>query len=211
MEKITQIGSHRVQHGNLMNGIGELMCGEKAAIFYSDPPWGQGNLNYWQTINWKMTGAPKIEIDLKAFLCKIFELAVEYSEGMIFIEYGVRWKDEVINTGREYGLRHLSVIQIKYRAGSSVYPMHIHIFNKVVPCLSPLYLNEIEGTMGMETLRKAVGPFAEPGKIILDPACGLGNTARIAMETGMHFRGNEINEARLLRTVDLIKKKITVK
>jgi 16S rRNA G966 N2-methylase RsmD len=50
---ITDIGIHRVQHGDIMNGLDELMEGDKADFIYSDPPWGQGNLTYWQTMNKK--------------------------------------------------------------------------------------------------------------------------------------------------------------
>ena len=50
---IYHIKHHRVQHGNIYDDFMPLMQQEKADIFYSDPPWGIGNLKYWQTLNVK--------------------------------------------------------------------------------------------------------------------------------------------------------------
>ena len=65
---ITEIGPHRLRHGNLHDGIGDLMLGERADIVYADPPWGPGNLKFWQTMNHKMTGAEPLPTDIDAFL-----------------------------------------------------------------------------------------------------------------------------------------------
>ena len=54
---VTAYGLHKIKHGSITLGIAELMGQEKASLVYSDPPWGAGNVRYWQTINNKMTGA----------------------------------------------------------------------------------------------------------------------------------------------------------
>ena len=43
---IYKIGEHTVRHGDIHNEIeiNELTQNIKANIFYSDPPWGSGNL-----------------------------------------------------------------------------------------------------------------------------------------------------------------------
>lgn len=203
---ITQIGNHRVKHGDLMNGIDDLMEGRKAFIFYSDPPWGQGNLNYWQTINNRMTGAERTQINLGSFLEKVFELATKHTSDWVFIEYGIKWKDLIISMGEKYGLVHLGVAEPKYRSGSKLLPLNLHIFNKNKVRLEDGYLEAISGTHGFETLRKAVLPISKAGELILDPSCGMGFTAKVGVEAGMVFRGNELNEKRLQKTIDFLQK-----
>ena len=73
---ITEIKNHRVRHGNIMDGIDDLMVGNQADFIYSDPPWGQGNLRYWQTMNKKMNNASPVEIDYEKFLPHFFLLLV---------------------------------------------------------------------------------------------------------------------------------------
>ena len=53
MEKI---GKHTIncQTINEVN-FNTLLEGRKANILYSDPPWGDGNLKFWATMNKKQT------------------------------------------------------------------------------------------------------------------------------------------------------------
>ena len=41
MSEIIQIGRHRVRHGDMFDDLSELFGGDKADMFYSDPPWGE--------------------------------------------------------------------------------------------------------------------------------------------------------------------------
>ena len=98
-------------------------------------------------------------------------------------------------------MSHNGIIDIKYRGGSKFLPLHLHILSKDKLTLPVGYIDLVKGTTGMGTLRAAVTPFAKEGFKILDPCCGKGYTAQIALETGMVFRGNEINEKRLAETI----------
>ena len=42
--------------------INYLLKGEKARIFYSDPPWSDGNLKYWNTMRNKMSGTKEEKV-----------------------------------------------------------------------------------------------------------------------------------------------------
>ena len=198
---IETIGPHRVKHGDLMEGIDDLMQGDKVDIFYSDPPWGDGNLKYWQTINSKMNGVPYKTINFDEFLNAVFSCMVKYCVGISFIEYGIRWEEKIRGLASQYNLKHNGIIDIKYRGGSKFLPLHLHILSKDKLTLPVGYIDLVKGTTGMGTLRAAVTPFAKEGFKILDPCCGKGYTAQIALETGMVFRGNEINEKRLAETI----------
>ena len=202
---ITQIGPHKVQHGNVMHGIAKLMGTDQADIFYSDPPWGQGNLNYWQTINVRHnTDAQAVVIEYQHFINQIFNLAAMYAKGIVFIEYGRKWKDDIIRVGQEHGLIHLAVTEPIYRSGSEMLPLHLHIFAKQAMTLPQAYLKSIDGTHGMDTLIRATAPFIKPGGIVLDPCCGMGYSARLAHKLGMTFRGNELNKTRLQKTINFL-------
>ena len=80
---ISQIGPHRVRHGSVMDSLDELMGAEKADLIYSDPPWGQGNVKYWQTMNKKMTGSEPVDIDFDAFLGRLFEVYRKYAKNLV--------------------------------------------------------------------------------------------------------------------------------
>lgn len=196
------IGDHRLKHGDLIDGIDDLMD-QPADIFYCDPPWGQGALKYFQTINSKQNMVPNKMIDLYSFMKAMFNIAVKHTTGLIFVEYGMRWESELIRMGVESGLQHIITISVKY--GSKHLPLHLHIFSKSHVVLSSEYVSSVIGTEGLDTVRAAMTPYRKKSGIILDPACGLGNTARIAVELGMKFRGNEINLSRLERTASFLR------
>jgi len=208
MKNILTIGKHKVVNGDVMQGIDDLMADEKAQIIYSDPPWGEGNLKYWQTINHRMTGAEVKEVNYNAFINQIFFIAQKYGTGIILIEYGIKWRNDIINIGRKYGLIHLGIANLIYQSGSKFLPLDLHVFSKQELILPDNYLENLKNSYGMETLRKAVTPFAIKDKIILDPCCGMGYTAQIAIETGMSFRGNELNQKRLDKTISRLEKSI---
>jgi len=196
------IGPHRLKHGDLMDGIDDLMD-RPANVFYCDPPWGQGALKYYQTINSQQNMVPSKNTDLYSFMKAMFEIAVKHTNGPVFVEYGIRWEHEVIRMGRESGLYHISTISVKY--GSKHLPLHLHIFSKTQIILSHEHTSSVIGTHGLDTVRAAIAPYCTKSGIILDPACGFGNTAQVAIEFGMVFRGNEINMKRLERTAAILR------
>lgn len=203
---IQQIGPHRVKHGSITLGIDDLMQGEHAYMIYSDPPWGGGNVKYWQTINKKMTGAEKQEIDFNDFLNMTFKVYEVYCENILFVEYGLRWRDEIQERGRRAGFKAGPIIPLLYAAGGKMLPLDLHTFSRGAVDFSKQYVAAVTNTHGYKTLQAAVTPFAQPGRIILDPMCGMGYTAQIAIDTGMHFRGNELNMARLQKTIDRLQR-----
>jgi len=188
-------------------GIDALMDGDAADIFYSDPPWGQGNLKYWSTINKKMTGQVMEQPPLDDFLNAIFDLAAHYTQDYLCIEYGCRWLDAIQKHATDRGFTPLVVVDIQYRSGAKMLPLHLHVFSKGGMPLPPGYVASVAGTHGYDCIAKAVKPLAEMVKkkssdpIIMDPCCGMGYTARCALEFGLDFRGNELNEKRLAKTI----------
>lgn len=212
---ITTIGPHRVRHGSVMESLDPLVI-RPASFFYSDPPWGQGNLNYWRTMNRKMTGQDVIQPDLATFLDRIFEVMVTYTtdDAVMFIEYGTRWAEEITRRAERHNLRILARSTPLYAAGGKMLPLHLYTMSKVTRGVPEGYTAAIDGTSGPATLRAAVIPYlphdptqytVEP-QIILDPCCGMGYTAQLAVENNLTFFGNELNAARLNKTIERLKR-----
>lgn len=206
---ITNIKNHRVQNQNVMLGIDNLMQGKKANIFYSDPPWGQGNISYWQTINKRHNNIEPENIDYISFLNQIFNLASKHTSGIVLIEYGIKWEKDLISIGLNHNLDHLGVAQITYKSGSKILPHHLHFFktkdynwNGDINTI----INKITGRTGLKCVLDAVEPFIVLDGIVLDPCCGLGMTAQMAKSVGMNFYGNELNLTRLKTTIHKLSK-----
>lgn len=211
---IKNFGRHRVRHGNVMErgGIDQLMAGEGAAIMYSDPPWGDGNLKYWATMNKKMNGAVMEQPPLDEFLTNIFDIADDYVEHFLCIEYGCRWAEMIQEEAMRRKFNPLAIIDVMYRSGSKMLPLHLHVFNRSTLTLTPDYVMTVTGTHGYDCIKKAVEPLAEVVKTkdsdasILDPCCGMGYTAQCAVDFGLSFRGNELNYKRLTKTMKRLEK-----
>jgi hypothetical protein len=202
--RVATLGLHRVSHGDLMDGLAALFAGSpKAALFYSDPPWGAGNLKFWQTMNAKMNaGTASQEINYPAFLAQVMAMAAAFTDGPVLIEYGVRWKADVLAAAAVAGLTYHGTAHPTYNSGL---PLDLHVFSTpgsrpLAALLDAAYFAALEGTHGFTTVTTAVAPLAQPGHILLDPCCGLGFSARAALAFGMRFFGNELNESRLAVT-----------
>jgi DNA modification methylase len=200
---IYQIGKHRVKHGNIMDGIDDLMQGEVADFVFSDPPWGQGNLRYWQTMNKKMTGAERIEIDYSQFMERYFQIVAKHVKDVIVIAYGQRWHQDVIDYAAKAGFKWGGSAKSFYSA--ELLPLDVHLFSKSgTQHVNQAFIDAcaLKEAVVVRELFKVCCP--KDAKIILDPMCGLGITSRSAVAIGAAFRGNELNAARLAKTINFL-------
>ncbi len=200
---ITKIGLHKVQHGDVMKGLDHLMQLEKADLIYSDPPWGQGNLRYWKTINKRMTGEESADINFNDFISNFFELVTKYSKDKVILEYGCNWSDVIENAADRFGFKYNGKVIVYYKAGSAMRPCDIHFLSKN----SELKLTEELASQCAKKQNLSLVDYifkylkVEKDQICLDPMCGMGFTAQAAMNNEMQFRGNELNKARLAKTI----------
>lgn len=173
-----------------------------ADLFYCDPPWGDGHLKWWRTMHRRATGEDARPVSLDAFLDRLFEVAVLHTtpDATIFVEYGLGWHDAITRRIAAYGLYLRALATPAY--GSARRPLNLYVLSKAKrDPLGDDYAAAIDGTRGIDTLRTAVRPFAQPGQAILDPCCGMGYTAQLAVEHGLTFYGNELNATRLEKTI----------
>ena len=208
MSEVIQIGKHRVRHGNVMDGLGELMGSETADFIYSDPPWGQGNLTYWQTMNKKMTGAEPVSINYEEFLLFLFLQIKKYAKDKVVIEYGCKWNDDVKRRAEEVGLVHHGSTVCYYRAGSKMLPCDIHFISTGSPIvLADDFKDQCTKLQDLKLVKSIFDYLEIPDQgICLDPMCGMGFTAQAAKDRGLAFRGNELNRKRLQKTIDRLEK-----
>src|SRR5215813_12911284 len=196
---MTTIGPHKVTCGSLISpAVDAMLAGERVNILYSDPPWGDGNLAYWQTMNRKMTGAIVPQVKHSELYDRILQLIARYVDGFVFVETGLRWRDYVMDRLRGAGLVNLSAHGLKYRSGSK------QLENVLIAAgTSPAYQFNFNPSpyRGAELPRHVVASVATPGGIVFDPCCGMGYSARAAVAAGMQFRGNELNRKRLDKTI----------
>jgi len=207
---ITKIGKHKVQRSDVMNGIDILMSGFQADFLYSDPPWGQGNLRYWQTINKRHTGREKSDIDYAEFLPFYFNMAYKNIKDLAVIEYGVGWRSDVISVCKESGFTHHGVYTSRYGSAAKLLPLDVHIISKSGTFKMPdkAYFTEKCYELRGQKLVSFIFDYLLPkdAELVLDPMCGMGYTAQATVDKGLIFYGNELNEKRLEKTIARLSK-----
>lgn len=197
---IKQIGVHRVSDACITsNQVDELMAGMRARVLYSDPPWGDGNLKYWATINERMTGRRFSPLTYSQLLSRLKDLIQRYVTGHVFIETGKRFVDRaladfkpVINRAHAY--------KIKYRSGSRFIENYL-IHGWTNDSGAAPFDFDPTGMAGYSVVERCIHEVSLPQEIVFDPCCGMGYSARAAVNAGMRFFGNEFNTARLEKTI----------
>ena len=206
---ITRIGKHTVRHGDaltLRGCIDKMLDGGKVDIVYTDPPWQ--NLKYWQTLNKKMTSAIPLESvpsDI-IFLQNVFRTCEQVlsSEGFMFVEYGLKGAGVVKDIVKENGFNLLLECNPTYT--SQKRPLSLMIFSRQRATFPDGLGDAIDKTSNYKTLVTATSFLDLHGKTFFDPCCGMGYTAQLAIDNGGTFIGNELNKARLDRTIARLSK-----
>ena len=191
-----------------MDGLDELMGHDKADLIYSDPPWGQGNLRYWKTINKRMTGDISEDVIYEDFLSKFFSICQQYAKDKIVIEYGCQWAKDIIETAEVFDFTWQGTVKVFYGSKSDLKPCDIHFFAKHSLMEIPSqFSQECAGLYDLELVNHIFDFLKVPdGGICLDPMCGMGFTAQASMSHNMSFRGNELNSKRLEKTIGKLRR-----
>lgn len=196
------IGPHRLLCGDITAGaVGKLMAGELADVIYSDPPWGPGNQQYWHTMNVRGS-TPRTP--WSEFLRAFCQASAEHraADAPVFVEMGLRWVDELIATMAAVGLPYQRQWRILYGQKKKPHTNVLCLFGpRDIPVEMP------DPPFGEPITRATLEACVRPGMIVLDPCTGLGMTARITHTLGAHFRGTELNAARLERTAAWLRRR----
>jgi len=200
---IQTIGQHKITNDSIESPIiDSMLAGEKVSVLYSDPPWGNGNLKYWVTMNKKMTGKEFKPLTYSALITRIVGLIHNYVNGHVFIETGPKWEKETIEAIQGL-IKNIRVYRLQYRSGSNMLE-NVMIYG-VTDTRHPMMQFDPSGMHGFEVPKQCIASVATPGGIVFDPCCGMGYSAKAAVRAGMRFRGNEFNAKRLQKTIDFLK------
>ena len=204
---LTLIKNHKVKNGNIMSGIDDLMLDKQADFIYSDPPWGQGNLRYWQTMNFKMNEVPRQDVEYSNFIKYFFNLIYKYSKDKCVIEYGCQWNDDIVAMATEVGFKHNGSTVCYYNAGAMDRPCDLHFLSKTSNIvLTDEFKEDCKRLQDLKLVEYIFDYLAIKEGLVLDPMCGMGFTAQATVNRNMTFYGNELNKKRLQKTIDRLSK-----
>jgi hypothetical protein len=187
---VVDIGPHRLRVGSATDDL-SVLVDRQPHVLYSDPPWGDGNMRYWETMHRKMTGVEVGHVQWRALMESIAHLA--FLAKHVFIEMGPRWADELAEILVARGVPNVNIhYGVVY--GSKNWPL------PVIYAGQPYTFAPDFPTKGYSVPRQAIRSVATPGGLLIDPCCGNGYSARAAIEAGMVFHGNELNAKRAEKT-----------
>lgn len=203
--KTIELGKHIVSNEDVQNvDFNKVLKGSKAHILYTDPPWGDGNMKYWCTLNKRHTGQEIEAMSYKTLIKIIKDMIKNHVDGYVFLETGNKWLDETLNDVKDV-IYNEKVYNLRYKSGSKLLTNPV-IVGTTDPNLVLPNLDELEGAIDEHSLKIAIPLLAKEGAILLDPTCGMGNSARSAIKNKMRFVGNEFNAKRLEKTINSLKK-----
>jgi hypothetical protein len=173
----------------MTSDLDDLFQGNKADVFYSDPPWGAGNLNFWRTYN----GQKGHDTDWMKFVRRVKFLADRHTTGPKFIETGLRFEQDIIAVfGKPQG-RYI----IRYKGGGKVLDNLLLGYGEQ-PKLDP------SGKTGFDVPFTVLSSLPTPPKSVFDCCVGLGTTARVAKKLGLVCYANELNPKRAAKTMKIL-------
>lgn len=201
----TEIGRHIVLCGSVMQPeLDAVLADRRVSVFYSDPPWG--NLRYWATINKRMTGEEVAPITEGEMLGRIEELIARYVDGYVFVEYGLKGVPMVHDRLKALpGFEGWQIHSTAYQSGSKTLPCAMVSGWRVGKQPLPEIVLGPDLPQIQLSARCVRASGAGPNSVVLDPFCGMGWTARAAVAVGADFVGNELNSARLAKTIAFLK------
>ena len=202
-----EIGPHRLTRDDIRDGLDSLMIGQQADVTYVDPPWGLGHEKSFYTALLKVEPDTTVaQPDHEKFMDSLFSVLWKHSKNMVFVEYGLRWESEIRDRSDKAGFIHQGIVDAFYKDGGKLRPYQVHVLSKEPVVLTEEYYKDASGRVGGRDVAQAVvRPFVSDGDIMLDPCCGLGNFAKVAVALNLRFYGNEFNPKRLQRTEEFLR------
>jgi hypothetical protein len=194
-----EVGRHRITQGNIAGGQLQRMLASlpMADFAYTDPPWGTGNLRYWDTMNKKATGDEIAQIDQHELEGIVCDTICRYVRHYAFIVYGKREADSLASMF--FQRPNVSAVQIipkQYRSGSK-WMDNVVIAVTLNDAPERDWLPVLKDKNGMDGLKVICNEFAGKYQYALDMFIGIGYYLKALDRAGFTVYGNELNRARL--------------
>ena len=171
---------------------------------YTDPPWGNGNLKYWDTINKKMTGDSVSQINQDTLENRVVDLICTHVNNYAFIVYGVREADSIITKLKQKSnVRDIQYYEKTYKSGGKdMKNCVITIALNTAPIVDFSFL---KGEKGLKGLKLICEKFKEKYKTALDLFIGIGYYLKMLDSYGFTVIGNELNSSRIQKAISKVK------
>jgi len=168
---------------------------------YTDPPWGNGNLKYWKTINKKMTSNDSSLISQDELEDKIVDLITANVNNYCFIVYGVREAESLMAKFKQKQ----NVTDIQYYEKTYA--------NNQKNCIICVTLNKadlmdfsfLQNTKGLKSLSLICEMFKDKYKTVLELFVGIGYYLKVLDKHGFTVVGNELNASRLEKALSKVR------
>lgn len=201
------INGHGIMNYNISSPEIELQIQENFPsgidVLFTDPPWGEGNLKYWKTINARNTGVVIEQIGQDDMEERIVRIILSHIRSYGFVIYGV-WQSCSMTErlSRLPTIVDIQVIPKMYRSGSKWLPNVIIISTK--NGAEVLDWGRLRDTKGIETAEMVAEITRKTCQTMIDPFCGIGNYLKAFKSVGFTVVGNEVNRSRLNRSIGAI-------
>lgn len=152
-------------------------------ICYTDPPWANQMVKFFQTIQTRDTGVVT-ENTLTDIFVKLGQLTTPNKP--LYVEYSIYTYPEVVKILERLGHKLYKVLKLETTYKK---PYALLIFNTNV--------EPDEGLKGFDIVSNVVSKFGNP--IVFDPFAGLGLSAKAVVKGGGRYIGSELNANRFKR------------
>lgn len=159
-------------------------------MLYTDPPWSDGNVKYFETIMLKQTGIEAPKHSHRELYTHLFTLA-DTALPML-VEFSIKGYEPMVELAESLGhsLNAISSATYGARPNKSL----IMQFNTS---------HRIEDNLHGAALVSAAMQLHQP-EVVFDPFAGIGFTANIVIKEGFTYTGSELNPARYERAAKVI-------
>lgn len=149
-------------------------------IYYTDPPWEQRMVKFFQTQLNKDTGK-LVDNTIDDILIKMAKLSNKNKP--VFIEYSIKGTSRVIDIFTKYGHKYHATTQARY---DNDRPFHVITFNTDINIPKDIGMKELVMYCVKET----------KAKVVFDSFAGIGFTCKYVKKMGADYIGYELNPKR---------------
>lgn len=161
-----------------------------ADMIWTDPPWEQKMVKYFETILHKQTGKERPNNNIDDILNKFSKLSSkDYLHKTIIIEYSKNTYQRVIDCMTNYGHKFIRVHKSIYQSPNDL-DYVLLVFNKDLDMSSTL--------KGTKVITDALSKLPNKG-VVFDCFAGIGATKKAVNKAGWKYIGYEINPKRYER------------
>lgn len=159
-------------------------------IIYTDPPWEQGLVKMFETIQFKQTGIERPNNSIDEILNHLAKLS--HTDKPIWIDYSVKGHERVLHIMKSKGH---TFNEKKILIQTNGKPYIVMSFNTNI---------KMTDSNGFDNIRDIVRKTK--AEVVFDPFAGIGAIAKTVLGEGSDYVGYELNPARYKRLVSEIEK-----